>query len=121
MVTILVLILPYKSKACDIDFEVLKGKKDLYKPGDTIVVKVKVSLIHRTCPVSIRQTKFKINGFKVIGATKWKQKPKMIWERKLQIRIISNEDGKLMINAVRTCDKDGGFGSMSVKAVPIDN
>ncbi len=108
-----------EAKACEIDFEIVKGKKDKYKAGDIIVVKVIVTLTHRVCPIGLKKTKFKMNGLKVLGATDWVQTSTMVHERKLKIQIKSNKNGKLVFNAIRTCDKDGGFGSLKLEAVPI--
>ena len=108
------------AKACDIGFEILKGKKDKYEKGDILVIKVKVKLTHRTCPEALKKTKFKMNGLKVLGATKWKKLSAMEYERKLKLEVVGTKDGKLIFNAVRTCDKDGGFGSLKLEAIPID-
>lgn len=107
-------------KACEIEFEILKGKKDKYEKGDKLVVLVKVKLTHRTCPVGLKKTKFKMNGLKVLGATKWKKLGAMEYERKLKLEVLGTKDGKLIFNAVRTCDKDGGFGSLKLEAIPIE-
>ncbi|MEA1873205.1 MAG: hypothetical protein U9N51_02090 [Bacteroidota bacterium] len=104
------------SKACEIDIEILKGEKEVYEAGDIIIVKVKVTLTHRSCPVAIKQTKFTMEGMEVEGATNWEQKSQMVWERKLKIKITSNESGEVGINAIRTCDKDGGYGSLRLEA-----
>ncbi len=115
---LLFVLAPIKeTSACEIDFEILKGKKEIYNVGDTIVVFVKVVLTHRSCPEAIKKTKFEMNGMKVIKSTPWKQTSSMDFERKLMIVITGTEDGKLMINAIRTCDKDGGFGSLKLEAV----
>lgn len=108
-----------EASACEIDFEILKGKKEIYEAGDTIVVFVKVVLTHRSCPEAIKKTKFEMNGMKVIKSTPWKQTSTMDFERKLMIVITGTKDGKLMINAIRTCDKDGGFGSLKLDAVKL--
>ncbi len=107
------------ASACEIDFEVIKGEKERYEKGDTIIVHVEVTLTHRTCPVGIKKTKFRMNGLKVIAATSWTQQSTMVWDRKLKILVKSNEDGELMLNGRRTCDKDGGFGSLKLEAVPL--
>ena len=109
-----------EAKACEIEFEIVKGKKDKYEAGDIIVLKVVVTLTHRTCPIGLKKTKFKMNGLKVVGATDWKQISAMVHERKLKVEILSNKDGKLVVNAVRTCDKDGGFGTLKLEAVPVE-
>lgn len=123
----LFLFVPKEAKACDIEFEIIDGEKEiseagddliLYEAEDVLILKVKVTLTHRTCPVALKKTEFKMNGFKVIGATEWKQTSAMEHERKLKIKVLSNEDGKVVITAIRTCDKDGGFGSLELNAVP---
>ena len=109
-----------ETKACEIEFEILKGKKDKYEAGDIIVLKVIVVLTHRVCPEALSKTKFKMNGLKVVGATPWTQVSAMKYERKLKVQIVSNKNGKLIFNAIRTCDKDGGFGSLKLEAVPVE-
>jgi hypothetical protein len=107
--------IPQKSHACEIEFEILKGKKEVYKVGDTLVVKVKVELTHRTCPVKLKKTKFKMKGIKVVKATGWKKLTSMKYERKLKIVITGAKKGKAVLNAIRECEKDGGFGSFKLE------
>ena len=108
-----------EAKACEIEFEIVKGKKEKYEAGDIIVVKVIVTLTHRSCPEALKKTKFKMNGLKVVGSTPWKELTAMDHERKLKIEVLGTEDGKLILNAIRTCDKDGGFGSLKLEAIPV--
>ena len=108
-----------EAKACEIEFEIVNGKKATYETGDIIVVKVLVTLTHRVCPEALEKTKFNMNGMKVVGATGWKQVSAMDYERKLKIEIKSNKDGKLIFNAIRTCDKDGGFGALKLEGIPL--
>ena len=105
-------------KACEIEFEITDNKKNVYEVGDILVVKVKVILTHRSCPIAMKQTKFTMKGLKVVGSTQWKQLSTMIWERKLKMQVTGTKDGKLVLNAVRTCDKDGGFGSLKLNSNP---
>ena len=107
-----------QTKACEIEFEIIKGKKETYQKGDILIIKIKVTLTHRACPVALKKTKFKMNGLSVVGATDWKQISAMHYERKLKVKVLSNKDGKVVITAIRTCDKDGGFGSLELLAVP---
>jgi len=107
-----------QAKACNIEFEIVEGKKDIYSQGDILVLKVVVTLTHKSCPEAIKKTEFKMNGLEVIGTTEWKQTSAMEYERKLKVKVLSNKDGKVVITAIRTCDKDGGFGSLELKAVP---
>jgi hypothetical protein len=96
-----------------------KEKTSIYNVGDVFTVQVTVTLTHRVCPTSIAKTKFKFKGLKVVGATKWKQLSTMVYIRKLKIEVIGTESGKLLVNAVRTCDKDGGYGSMTLQSIPL--
>lgn len=109
-------IIPKTTSACEIEFEITKGKKDSYQVGDTIVVLVKVALTHRSCPVKMKQTKFSMKGLKVLKSTPWKQTAANDWERKLMIVVNETKDGKLNLTAVRECEKDGGFGTLKLKA-----
>lgn len=106
-----------ESKACDIEISVIKGKRDTYQVGDTIDLLVYVKLTHRSCPVKMKETKFKMKGLKVIKSTSWKQESAMEWKRKLKVVIKETKNGKLNLTAVRECEKDGGFGSIKLNAV----
>lgn len=109
-------------QACEIEFEVVDGnkkedgdKKEVYKEGDVLVIKVKATLTHRFCTIGINKTRFYSDGLKVLGATDWKETSTNIWERKLKVKVTDNDSGKLMISAKRTCDKQGGFGSLTLQ------
>ena len=111
--------LPSKqTKACEIEFKILKGEKEQYKSGDTIVVLIEVKLTHRSCPVAMKKTKFKLKGMKVIKSTPWKQKSANDWERKLMIVITETEAKKINLTAIRECEKDGGFGTLKLDVEP---
>ena len=103
-----------KVNACEIEFEILGDKKETYKAGDIIVLKIKVMFTHRVCTEHIKNTDIKTQGGKITGATKWKEISSGVWERKLKVKVLSNKEGKLTLNATRTCDKTGGFGSISI-------
>ena len=112
--------IPQEIDACEIEFEILKGEKDVYHAGDTIIVKVIVKLTHRVCPVAMKQTKFKLNGMKVIKSTSWKKLSENDYTRKLIIVITGKKGKKVSINAIRECEKDGGFGSMKLETVAVE-
>ena len=102
-------------KACKIEFEVEGEKKEVYKEGDIAVVKVKVTFTHRICPLSIKETKFDSKGIQIIGATDWEETSPGVWQRKLQAKITGSKNGKLTITGSRTCDKIGGYGSITLQ------
>jgi len=105
-------------KACEIEFKILKGEKDSYKVGDTLVVLIEVKLTHRSCPVAMKKTKFKLNGMKVIKSTGWKQLSANDWERKLMIVVTESKGKKINLTAIRECEKDGGFGTLRLDVEP---
>ncbi|MFH2144115.1 MAG: hypothetical protein ABIJ97_16940 [Bacteroidota bacterium] len=105
-----------KSIACEIEFEIDGEKKEQYKVGDEVVIKVKITFTHRVCTVGIKQTKFESKGVKILTATDWKETSPGVWERKLKIKIEEPKKGKVELSATRTCDKEGGFNSIVLNA-----
>lgn len=99
-------------KACEFDFKITSENKQLYKVGDEIVVEVLLTLTHRNCPDALDNTKFDFTGIKALGATKWKELPSGKFERKFKLQVIEDAKGKCILSAKRTCDKDGGAGSI---------
>ncbi len=97
--------------ACEIDFKIIKGDKAKYQTGDQIVVKVTVVFTHRNCPEGIDATEFKTDGLKIAKATRWEEKSTGTFERKLMIEVTENKKD-INITGIRTCDKEGGFGSL---------
>ncbi|NOR86488.1 MAG: hypothetical protein GQ527_02650 [Bacteroidales bacterium] len=109
---------PESTKACEIDFEIIKGEKESYSTGDTLVVKVIVALTHRSCPIAMKKTKFKMKGLKVMKSTPWKELSPNDYVRKLMMVVTAESNGKINISAIRECEKDGGFGSLKLIAAP---
>jgi len=106
--------MPNAAKACEIELEVVKGEKEKYQKGDTLVILIKVALTHRSCPIKMKETKFTMKGIKVIKSTPWKQKSANDWERKLMLVVGDTSDGKINLTVVRECEKDGGFGTIKL-------
>jgi len=120
LICFIVMIAGFKNaSACEIEFEVIEGEKEVYAVGDVIIVKITVTFTHRICPEGIKATKFKTNGLKVIGAKEWDEVSHGVFERELKIKVTGNEDGEVTINAIRTCDKTGGSGSLTLLAKPV--
>jgi len=105
---------PNTAKACEIEFEITKGKKESYNVGDTVVVIVKVALTHRSCPIKMKATKFKMKGLKVIKSTQWKQLAANDWERKLMMVVTESKGKNINLTTIRECEKDGGFGTLKL-------
>ena len=115
LLVILLLFVASFSNACEIQFTILKGEKITYSENDTLVVSVKVSFTHRVCGLDISDTKFKLKGLKVIGSKDWKEVEPGVFERKLKLLVTSKNDGQIIMNTTRSCDKAGGFGSIRLK------
>ena len=99
--------------ACDVNMEVVQGKKEKYSKGDEVVVRVTVMLTHRNCPEGINSTKFNPEGLEILSATRWTEKSTGVWERRMKLKITENKpDSKLV--ARRTCDKEGGLGVLTL-------
>ncbi len=105
---------PQQLSACEIEFEILKGEKESYTTGDQFMVLVKVVLTHRACPEALNKTKFKTQGLKVVKSTSWKEITTMEHHRKLIVKVVDDSVENYVLNAIRTCDKDGGFGSLTL-------
>lgn len=101
--------------SCEIDLSIAGDKKDSYKAGEELVIKVTVLLTHRNCPEGIDKTKFEGKNLEILGGTKWVEKSSGTYERKLKVKIKDANNNKAVLNASRTCDKEGGFGSITLK------
>jgi hypothetical protein len=106
-------------KACEITLEVEKGAKEKYVVGDEFVIKVNLKFSHRVCNLSLEETKYEVKGLEILGGTDWKESSVGSWERKIKVKVTGTPDGKLTFNIVRTCDKMGGFATMSFLSKPV--
>ncbi len=106
---------PNVASACEIEFEIIENKKDVYSSGDVMVIKVTISLTHKSCQMAMEKTKFTMKGLKIVGTTEWKQESSFVWTRKLKVQVIKPDGKNIVLQANRVCDKDGGFGSLVLK------
>src|SRR5574344_2723122 len=100
------------ANACDFDFKVNDNKKSC-RPGEVLEVTVELSLTHRVCNVAPSQTKFKIDGFKVVGASEWKQISPTKYVRTIKIEVLNDKKKDIKLMAIRTCSKEGGSGILT--------
>ncbi|MFH1052478.1 MAG: hypothetical protein V1779_16285 [bacterium] len=98
--------------ACEIHFSIIKGEKEKYTKGDELIVKITVLLTHRNCPEGIKSTKFETKGLEITETTKWKEENSTTYIRKLKLKITAEKGTEIILNAVRKCEKEGGFGSL---------
>ncbi|MBU0765327.1 MAG: hypothetical protein KJ607_10885 [Bacteroidetes bacterium] len=116
---IILLGLSLKTFACEFEFEVQGDKKEIYKAGDEVIVKVTVIFTHRVCELAITETKFETKGLEIISATDWKETSTGTWERKLKMKVTGTPKGKLTLTGTRTCSKEGGFGIFTLEGEPV--
>lgn len=102
--------------ACDFSFKV-NGNKTSCQPGDVIEVTVELSLTHRVCNVAPAQTKFKIDGVKVLSASGWKQLSPTRYERTVKMQVLKDNKKKITLMATRTCTKEGGTGIFTLPKI----
>lgn len=105
------------SNACEINLAIKDGEKASYSTGDELIIEVEVVFTHRMCPVALKETKFKYEGVKIMGATEWKKVSEMKYIRKLKVQLTDlkkGNKGKSQIFAIRSCEKDGGYGNIEI-------
>lgn len=99
----------YSGLACQFSINA-KDNPTSCKPGDEMVIQVKLTLIHRNCEVAAKETKFKYEGIQVLGATEWKQEAPNVFTRQIKVKILDDKKDQIKLTATRTCDRDGGYG-----------
>lgn len=104
----------FYASACHFEFSTQGGEKKSCKPGEELVINVKLTLTHRNCKVAADQTKFKFDGINITGATDWKQESPGVYTRQVKAKVLEDGKKKIMLSATRTCEKDGGYGVFSL-------
>jgi len=117
-IAIICMLIAVQSNACEIEFSVNGDEKDSYNIGDEIIVLLTVKFTHNVCPEGIKLTDYATDGLNITAATKWKEISPNIWKRKLKLKVEGNPEGKLTLSASRTCEKEGGFGSIKFQSKP---
>ncbi len=95
-------------QACKIELSIQGNKKNC-KAGDELVINAKITLTHRRCNVSAKDTKFKYDGIQITGATDWKEIQPGVFERQVKAKVLNDNKKKIFLSATRTCDKEGGY------------
>ena len=97
-----------QAMACHIEITSQSDTKKC-KPGDELILAIKLTLTHRNCKVSVQDTKFKYDGIQILGATEWKQESQGVYERQVKVKVLNDNKKKIILSATRSCDKDGGY------------
>lgn len=102
-----------QSYACEFEFKVVGEIKSVYRVGDEIIVNVIVKVSHRVCSETLNEVKFNFSGLNVVGATKWTETSSTQFERKFKLKVSNEPKATYTMSASRSCDKDGGHGSIT--------
>jgi hypothetical protein len=105
--------------ACNITFSLLDSKGNVVNPqkvktGETYTLMVVYKPTHGNCDIPIKDTKFKMDGIKVISATDWTAENGG-YVRKVKIEITDNKKSEVYFQAVRTCDRGGADAKIVLK------
>lgn len=114
IILLLLLAVSFSSKACVITLKV-ENEKSSYLVGDEIVVKITIVLIHRDCPVNIKNTQLTPVNLKILQGTDWKEKTKGTWERKLKLKVLETTQKEATLTVLRTCEREGGKAVLKFK------
>ncbi len=109
-------LVTYHAMACEISFSVSeKYKKEVYKPGDEVIIEVQVQLTHRVCPLEIKKTKFTYENLRILGVTEWKEVKPGFFIRQIKALVTEEKPGDVKLSAIRKCDKEGGYSVCTLK------
>lgn len=109
----LLLTASYAGFACEIEMKIADGNnKDVYSPGDIIIIELTIVNTHRDCHEQIEKAQIMADGCKVMAATPWKELKTGTYFRKLKVVILPDGGNNLQLVCKRSCDKDGGFGKL---------
>jgi hypothetical protein len=103
------------ASACEVAIKIKGGQKPSYQVGDEIVFEVTVFLTHHDCPEGIQSTKFTGEGLELLGATKWKEVATGTYVRLIKAKVTPAKDGVGALHARRKCDKEGGYGVITLE------
>ncbi len=111
----LLMTFSFIGKACDIKFNISGDSKPIYKAGEEVIVEVTVTYTHRVCQLELSDTKFNADGVKILGATQWKEKAPGTYTRQLKVLVLQDGKKEGVINVVRECAKEGGYGTFKIR------
>lgn len=118
-VAVLFALVASSAPACEIKFGVDDNSQGPYPAGSTVIFRLRVDLTHNNCPVDMKETKIQGMGLNILGATPWQNTSPNVWERRIKVAIAgAPADGKVTLSAKRSCDKDGGWGAITVVSSP---
>jgi hypothetical protein len=105
---------PNPTWACEIEIDIHENTKKFYQINDEFLVTIHVFLTHRNCPEGIKATKYKMEGIKVLGASKWKTESTYLYSRVLKMKIVGVKNNQAIFHVIRQCDKEGGYAKLVI-------
>ncbi len=106
--------------ACDIQFTLQDSKGKTVSPakvkvGEEYVLVVRFETTHGNCGIAVEDTKFKLDGVKVVKASDWEDQGNEVYIRKLNIKITDNKKDTSSLVVVRECGRGGALAEFTLK------
>lgn len=106
--------------ACDIQFTLQDKKGKTVNPakvkvGEEYVLVVRFETTHGNCGIAVENTKFKLDGVKVVKASDWEDQGNEVYTRKLQVKIVDNKKETSSLVVVRECGRGGALAEFTLK------
>ncbi len=102
-------------KACDIKLVVTGEKKQIYKPGEELVINVTLIYVHRICELELSDTRITCAGMNIVEATEWKEIQPGTYSKDIKARLLQDGNTEASLKVVRKCSADGGIGSIKIR------
>lgn len=101
--------------ACEIEIDIVKGKKATYSKGDILTLKVEVENTHRSCIKEIEDVQLIPKNLEILSSTGWNDKDEGTeWEKKVKVKV-TGKKGDASFTAKRVCSKQGGEDVLVLK------
>ena len=102
--------------ACEIEIDVVKGKKATYSTGDVLTLKIDVETTHRSCIKTIEEVQLIPKNLKILSSTDWNDEDNdgTEWEKKVKVKV-TGKSGVASFTAERVCPKSGGKDVLELK------
>jgi len=117
---VLLLCLQALAQACDISVTIEpSSRKEVYQPGDEVVVLVQVRHTHRVCRLPMEETTYEPEGFVILAASDWKESAPGTWNRKMKLKVKGTATGDLVFSVRRKCTRDDNTGTVHLAGIPL--
>jgi len=101
--------------ACQMKVERKSPADSTPDSGSDDVITVTYTQTHRNCTLPLKQTEFKAEGMKIVGATPWKEKKRGTFVRKFKVKYL--QPGEATFNVIRNCSRGGADELLLVQVI----